>query len=543
MPKDMVEVRRPPTNQFAEEPVARIGRSQFDRSHGLKTTFDASYLYPILVDEVLPGDTFTCKLNGFVRILSPLDSPIMDNIILETFFFFIPNRLVWDNWQYFQGEHDDAGAQDTDYTIPILSQAGSVSHNSGVITWSGLAAHMGIPHGAIPDNIDISALPFRAYNLVYNEWFRDQNLIDSLDVRNTSNGPDNASSYYQIRKSAKKHDYFTSALPYLQKGDAEAVSIGTTAPVIGIGVDSQTVDSSVGGTVYESDGGSRTYVDHWLGSTAGRVWIEGDAPTGAYPQIFADLSAATGVTINNLRQSVAIQRLLERDARGGTRYVEMIKAHFGVTSPDFRLQRPEFLGGGKSFINVTPVANTSDTATIEQGELRAYGTGVVANHSWAKSFTEHGIILGIVRARGDITYFKGLERMWSRSTRYDFYIPALANLGEQAIYDRELWVANNSTDDTVFGYQERWSEYRQKFSRVAGVLNPDASSAISQWHLAEDFAGRPDLNQVFVEDQTPMSRVITTTTGPDFLADFWFDYKCARPIPVHSIPSLMGMNF
>jgi hypothetical protein len=541
MPKEMVEVRRPPTNQFAQEPVARIGRSQFDRSHGLKTTFDASYLYPILVDEVLPGDTFTMKLNGFARIFSPLDAPVMDNITLETFFFFVPCRLLWQNWTYFQGEHDDMGAQDTDYTIPVIGGGMVSDHNGGAYDDDSLAAHMGIPHGADSSQIDINALPFRAYNLIYNEWFRDQNLIDSISVL-TGNGPDGATNY-AIRRSAKKHDYFTSALPYLQKGDAEAVSIGTTAPVIGIGVDSQTVDSSVSGTVYESDGGSRTYVDHWLGSTAGRVWIEGDAPTGAYPQIFADLSAATGVTINNLRQSVAIQRLLERDARGGTRYTEMIKAHFGVTSPDFRLQRPEFLGGGKSFINVTAVANTSDTSTVEQGELRGVGTGVVAGHGWAKSFTEHGYIIGLLRARGDITYFKGLDRMWSRSTRYDFYLPALANLGEQSIYGRELWVANNSTDDTVFGYQERWSEYRQKFSRVAGLFNPDATGSISYWHLAEDFASRPALNQIFIEDYTPMSRVITDTTGDDFIADLWFDYKCARPIPVHSIPSLMGMNF
>lgn len=539
---DMVSVRRPRTNQFAQEPNIRIGRSQFDRSHGLKTTFDASYLYPILVDEVLPGDTFTMSLNGICRIFSPLEAPIMDNIYLETFFFFVPNRLVWENWAAFMGEHDDAGAQDTDYTIPILTGTTASDHDATFPSRARFLAAMGIPDGAIPADIDISALPFRAFNLIYNEWFRDQNLIDSLNV-STGNGPDTvAAADHNFRKSAKKHDYFTSALPYLQKGDAVSIGLSGNADVLGIGVGSQTVDNSVSQTLYESDGGSRTIVDKWTsGGTS--IWIEGDAPTGAYPQIYADLSSATAVTINQLRESVAIQRLLERDARGGTRYVELIKSHFGVTSPDFRLQRPEYLGGGKSFINVNPVHATTDAGNEEVGELRGVGVGSITGHGWAKSFTEHGIIIGIIRARGDITYFKGLERMWSRSTRYDFYIPALANLGEQPIYDRELWVANDSTDDGVFGYQERWAEYRQKFSQVGGYFNPDVAGSLSFWHVAEDFASRPALNSTFVEDATPLDRVITSTDAEHFILDLWFNYKCARPIPVHSIPSLMGMNF
>ncbi len=243
--------------------------------------------------------------------------------------------------------------------------------------------------------------------------------------------------------------------------------------------------------------------------------------------------------INTLRQNVAIQRLLERDARGGTRYVEIIKAHFGVTSPDYRLQRPEYLGGGKSFINVSPVANTSSTAGEDQAELRGIGTGVLSGHGWAKSFTEHGYIMGLIRARGDLTYFQGLDRLWSRSTRYDFYIPALANLGEQSILNKELFISNvAATDDAVFGYQERWAEYRMKHSRVVGVMNPDVSGSLSFWHLAEDFSSLPSLNTAFMEDQTPMARVTTVDTEPDFLLDVWFDYKCARPLPVYSIPSL-----
>lgn len=537
MARDMVQVRRG-RNRFAEEPTLRIGRSQFDRSHGWKGTFDASRLIPILVDEVLPGDTKTCRLNGFVRIFSPLESPIMDNIELETFFFFVPNRLIWDNWAYFCGEHDDKGAQDTTYTIPVIA-TGLTVDNDGT-TSEKLFGYMGVPQGLQTAQVDISALPARAWNLIYNEWFRDQNLIDSK-TNNVDNGPDTYTDF-AIWKTAKKHDYFTSCLPYLQKGTAPTVSMGGQADVLGIGVTTQTVDTSVSDTIYESDGGSSTYVDQWT-SGSGNISISGDAPTGAYPQIYADLSSATGISINTLRESVAIQRLLERDARGGTRLTEWIKHQFGVTVPDYRLQRPEYLGGGKSFINVSAVANTSATATEDQGELRGVGTGQISG-GWAKSFVEHGWIIGMMRARGDLTYFQGLDRMWSRSDRYDFYIPALAHLGEQSVLNKELYISNSSaTDDAVFGYQERWAEYRFKKSIVAGNLNPDVSGAISQWHLAEDFASLPSLNSTFIEDNTPMSRVQTVTTEDDFMADIWFSYREARPIPVHSIPSLAGGRF
>jgi len=525
---DMVNVRRPRTNQFAQEPQVRVGRSQFDRSHGLKTTFDASYIYPILVDEVLPGDTFTCSLNGIARIFSPLDAPMMDNIELETFFFFVPCRLVWDNWAYFNGEHDAAGAQDTDYTIPILS-TGTVDHEVLPSQFGRMGAQMGLPDGLLTASTSVNALPFRCYNLVYNEWFRDQSLIAEITV-STGNGPDTSSNYL-LRKSAKKHDYFTSALPYLQKGDASTFS-----------VPAQTVDVFADTTF-----GSPLKIDDTAGDpqdldASGALLDMINSNTGTALQVTV---AGSDISINTLRESVAIQRLLERDARGGTRYTELIKSHFGVTSPDFRLQRPEYLGGGKSFINVSPVANTSDTATVEQGELRGIGTGQINGHGWAKSFTEHGYVLGLVRARGDITYFQGLDKMWSRSTRYDFYVPALANLGEQSILNKEIFVKNDgaTTDELTFGYQERWAEYRFKQSRLVGIMNPDTALAISHWHLAEDFSDTPSLNQTFIEDQTPMSRVITTTTGEDFLLDLWFNYKCARPIPVHSIPSLMGTNF
>ncbi len=531
----MVEVRRPPTNRFAEEPQVRIGRSQLDRSHGLKTAFDASYLVPILVDEVLPGDTFTMSLNGFARIFSPLDAPVMDNIELETFFFYVPSRLLWASWAWFNGEHDAAGAQDTSYTIPVLTGAGAITHNTALATGYALGAYMGLPQGLVPNTTEVSALPFRAYAKIYNEWFRDQNLIGEVTEHMSDAGGDIGG--YVIYKSAKKHDYFTSCLPYLQKGVAAEILGGfTTFDVETLAVEGNTITVDSGSGERDLDSGA-AQVDIAAGNTGS--------------PLFVDLTSIAAIDINQLRESVAIQRLLEKDARGGTRYVELIKTHFGVTSPDFRLQRSEYLGGGKAFINVSAVANTRGVDAADsisgndehQGELRGVGTGVISGHGWAKSFTEHGWVIGLVRARGDITYFQGLERFWSRSTRYDFYIPALANLGEQTVLNKEIFVQNAGADDNAFGYQERWSEYRYKPSRITGVLNPDAAASLSFWHLAEDFAALPTLNQTFIEDQTPMARIQAVATARDFILDLWFNYKCARPIPVHSIPSLIGARF
>ncbi len=527
MARDMVSVKRPKTNRFTEEPNVRIGRSQHDLSHLVKMGFDASYLYPILIDDVVPGDTVTCSLNGFIRLQHPMEAPILDNIEVDTFFFFIPNRLVWENWQYFQGEHDAKGAQDTNYTVPILSGAGAVTHDTATFTGLGLAAYFGIPDGLVPNSTEVQCLPFRCYNLCYNEWFRSENLIDEVTV-GTGNGPDALTATYPILKSGKKHDYFTSALPYLQKGTAESFGSGaSTAPIETLAVQGNEV------TVYSHGPPGNRDLD-----SAGANVIVDSVDTGS--PLFVSIPAVD-VTINSLRESVAIQRLLEKDARGGTRYTEIIKAHFGVTSPDFRLQRPEYLGGGKAYINVNPVAQT-DTSV---GKMAAFATGVINGHGWAKSFTEHGHILGLIRARGDITYFQGLDRMWSRSTRYDFYMPVLANLGEQSILNQELFVVNDgaTTDQLTFGYQERWAEYRHKKSRIVGNLNPDSAGAISHWHLAEDFAATPALNQTFIEDQTPMDRVTPTDTSNQFLMDLWFNYRWARPIPVHSIPSLVGTRF
>ena len=527
---DMVQVRRTGGRDF-ERPDVSIRRSQFDRSHGRKMTFDASYLYPILVDEVLPGDTFTLKMNGFCRIFAPLDAPVMDNIELRTEFFFVPTRLVWSSWEAFNGAHGSAGAQDSDFTIPILHSGWTSNHEAGV-TGDNLMAYMGIPHGTQSANVEICSLPFRAYNLIYNEWYRDQNLIDEAVV-NTSDDT-SIVARYPIRKSAKKHDYFTSSLPYMQKGDPVTIKFSGDAPIITEASQNQTV-----GVYSEGE-------DAWRQLDSNLAQVDVSVTGATSGKLYADLTSSLGptLTINSLRESVAIQRLLERDARGGTRYVEMIKSQFGVTSPDFRLQRPEYLGGGRSMVNISPVANQSGTGT--QGNLAGIGAGALVGHGFAKSFTEHGYIIGLIRARGDITYFQGLDRMWSRSTRYDFYIPALANLGEQAILNKELYVSNSSgTDDSVFGYQERWSEYRNKQSQVVGLFNPGVSGNLGFWHLAESFGSVPGLNQTFIEDATPMSRIKVSELedDPDFILDAWFDYKCARPMPVYSVPSLMAGRF
>ena len=534
---DMVQVRRGGVKRY-EGPEAKIGRSQFNRSHGLKMTFNASLLTPILVDEVLPGDTFTCSLNGFARIFSPLDAPMMDNVELESFFFFCPTRLLWENWESFNGAHDEAGVQDTSYTIPVMATGVTVDHEDMEDNdVHKLAAFMGLPHGLTSASEPWNSLPFRMYIFVYNEWFRDQNLLDKRGTTTAGhemgNGPD-AHAQYGIRASNKKHDYFTSALPYLQKGTTIAAALIGHAQVSSTGA----AGTEIG--IYSTVASSVRALD----TAAARLDMSSSsAPSN--DSMYADLADphmtdTPGIDINALRQSVAIQRLLERDARGGTRYVEMIKAHFGVTSPDYRLQRPEYLGGGRSMINVTAVANTSDTATADQGELKGVGAGVISGHSWAKSFTEHGYILGLVRARGDLTYFQGMDRLWSRSTRYDFYIPALANLGEQAILNKEIFVSNDSNDDLVFGYQERWAEYRMKQSRLVGNFTPGIAGNLGFWHLAEEFSALPVLNSQFVQDETPMARVTTVDTEDDFLLDLWFNYKCARPIPVRSIPSLIG---
>lgn len=521
-------------HQFTMIPKADIPRSSFDCQSTHKTTFDAGYLVPVYVDEMLPGDTFRLNMTAFARLSTPI-FPIMDNMHLDSFFFFVPNRLIWSNWQKFMGQQTNPG-DSISYVVPQqVSPAGGYAIGS-------LQDYMGLPTvGQVSNTGTVSHCAFwpRAYNLIWNEWFRDENLQNSVTV-DTGDGPDNVANYTLLRRGKRK-DYFTSALPWPQKGAAVTLPLGTTAPLL---PDGQIRVKAItgGGSADLAFETTNNYVS-W-NNTTGTLSANSDMEYVSGLKV--DLSAATAATINQLRQSFQIQKLLERDARGGTRYTEIIRSHFGVVSPDARLQRPEYIGGGSTNLNINPIAQTSGTnasgTTAPLGTLAAMGTALAHNHGFTYSATEHGVIIGLVSVRADLTYQQGLARMWSRSTRYDFYFPAFATLGEQAILNKEIYVRGDSNDNSVFGYQERWAEYRYYPSRISGLFRSTASGTIDAWHLAQRFTSLPTLNNTFIQDTPPVDRIVAVgaaANGKQLIFDSFFDCKKARPMPMYSVPGLI----
>lgn len=561
-------------HRFSDAPAMYMKRTKFDRSHVYKTTFNSGKLIPVFIDEVLPGDTTRMSVNYFARLATPI-KPIMDNIYLDWFFFFVPNRLVWEHWQNFCFEQEDPD-DSTDYVIPTVSATGN-SENAYI---GSLWDYFGLPVNTSGNLSGINALPFRGVYLIWNEWFRDENLQKSVkiqkgdtnEVLNSARSSEQPSWVFTSGTTivpglacpprGKRHDYFTSALPWTQKGPGVSIGLAGTAtlvdpsPVPGYFV--QQGDANLGAAQLSEDGGvhsvftgngslnyqggySTSIVGHSVNGSgvstatalAGSSWLSKSA--------YADLDSSSIFTINSLRTAFQMQKFYERLARGGSRYTEVLRSFFGVVSPDARLQRPEFLGSFTKMVNVNPIAQTSATDdTSPQGNLSAYGVTAAKFHGFTKSFVEHGYIFGFVCARADLTYQQGINKMWLRSTVYDFYWPTFAHLGEQAIELREIYAQGSEADTTVFGYQERYAEYRYKPSQITGKFRSSVvNGSLDKWHLSQFFNNAPTLNEEFIVENPPIERIIAVPSEPEFLLDVGFRYTTVRPMPMFGTPGLV----
>lgn len=527
-------MRRPSTitvqRRRHDIPAPTIPRSSLRLDFRHATTCSPGYLIPMFVKEALPGDTFNLTPNIMARFAT-LANPIISNVWCDWHAFFVPNRLVWDDWQKFCGEREDPTDTIDNYLIPTATTVTGVLEES-------LYDYMGIPPGIA--GLTWNQLPVRGYSLIWNEWFRDQGLQDSLPVDKDA-GPDSEDDYALVKR-CKPQDYFTSARPWPQRGDSVSLPLGTDAPITGIGKINQ-VFNQTSVSAYETDGsGTETYATASTvdGATNDGYYVEQDPDNTGYPNIRADLTNATAATVNQLRYALALQLMLEREARGGSRYAEILRSMFGVTPEDARLQRPELLATGSFPINTITVPSNAHYATAARvGDLGAYGIGFGQPGRFVRSFTEHGWVIGLVSIRCQLDYQQGLARQWSRSTRYDHYWPPFAQLGEQEVLSKELYADGTSNDDDVWGYQERWAEYRTAHNMLTGQFRSSAAAPLDAWHLAQEFGSRPTLNSTFIQDTPPVDRVVALTAQCEFFVDCFFQWIATRPMPTYSIPGLL----
>ena len=546
-------------SHFSLAPHVDISRSRFDRSASLKTSFNAGDVIPFFLDEVLPGDTFSVDTSKVVRMQTLL-TPMMDNVYLDTYYFFVPNRLVWDHWKQFCGENtESAWIPETEYTMPQITSPADSGWAVGT-----LADYFGIPTG-VP-NLSVNALPFRAYALIINEWFRDQNLQDPLVVPlddSTVAGVNSGTFVTDVAKggkpfiAAKYHDYFTSCLPSPQKGPDVLIPSATAGeyPVVGKYKSHDPGGYGMFGRVSKYQDIGNLFGTGTLVTNCGVVeFSDDDSPysstldnrvVGFEPtNLYAVASGGLGASINQLRLAFQIQKYYEQLARGGSRYTEVVRSFFGVVSPDARLQRPEYLGGNRVSININQIVQQSGTESsgTPQGTVVGQSLTTDSHSDFTKSFTEHGYVIGLMVARYDHTYQQGLSRMWSRKDKFDFYWPVFANIGEQPVKNKEIYAQGNAKDDEVFGYQEAWADYRYKPNQVTGEMRSAFTQSLDVWHLADDYDTLPSLSDSWIrEDKANLDRVlaVASSVSNQFFADIYVKNYVTRPMPMYSVPGLI----